>query len=114
MIILFIENFFITLLVFSGRPDPQWLIKLDDPQFKTINALFTAAKSSNLTKDLDDIPSKLGYKGFLVKIGDQGSMSFVPNAHDTKELQKCLLRSAPQNVIPEQLKERIVQGIENS
>ena len=102
------------MLVFSGRPDPQWSIKSDDPQFKTIDALFTAVQGSNLTKGLDGIPAKLGYKGFVVVRGDQGSTSFVPNAHETKELQRCLLQSAPENVISKQFRERIAQGINNS
>ena len=100
-------------MVFSGRPDPRWSIKVDDPLYKTIHELFTAAKSSNLTKNPREIPSRLGFKGFYVHEGDPRSISFIPISHETKELQKRLLESGPENKVSETLKENILEAIEN-
>ncbi|CAB4032066.1 Hypothetical predicted protein, partial [Paramuricea clavata] len=106
----------ITLLVFSGRPDPEWSIKVDDPLYKTIHELFTAAKNSNVIKNPGEVvvPSRLGFKGFFVSEGHPASTgSFIPISHETEELQKRLLESAPENKVSESLKENILEEIEN-
>ena len=49
------------MVVFSGRPDPQWRVDLsafNDSDYHSIQ---------NVGVDSSCIPAKLGYKGFLVQ-----------------------------------------------
>ena len=109
-----IGAFEVTILIFSGRRDPHWFIAPDHPLYNTIDELFTDAKRNNLTKCFDDVPSRLGFKGFLIQEFSQmlPSSSLVFNA-ETKELQKYLLETAPESEIGQSLKEKILKWIDD-
>jgi hypothetical protein len=101
----------ITLVVYSGLPDPQWQLTPDDPNYQQIHELFIAAKKKNLTYRPEQMPSQLGYRGFLVRESDQRSASLIlgPN---TKELQKLLFQTVPEGSAPKHLINKILEAVD--
>ena len=91
-----------TLALFSGRPDPQWPVKSTNPNFKEIQKLLVEARNSKLTNSPDDMPARLGFKGFLVQDAamEQSELIVGPK---TMKLQQLLLKTMPKGVIPGKL-----------
>ena len=81
----------VTLLIFSGRRDPEWELTVDE----------VAALAPSLQ---DAVPapesSTLGYRGFLVQSSDPGMPPKVVVRH-SPELERLLLRTAEGRLPPE-------------
>ena len=96
----------ITLVVFSGRPDPQWRVDLsafNDSDYQSIQ---------NVGVNPSCIPAKLGYKGFLVR--DAASeLLIVGSDSELTRLQQVLLQTMPSGTLPSQLLESVLNEIGN-
>lgn len=105
----------VTLVVFSGVPDPQWNITQNSLYYQRIRNLYTTAKTLKYTYFPEQIPAQLGYKGFLIKeVGSRSTESLIlgPN---TEQLQNLLLRSMPVRMkLPLKIKEAISLAIKSS
>ncbi|XP_031569222.1 uncharacterized protein LOC116303761 [Actinia tenebrosa] len=100
----------ITLAVFSGLPDPEWQIKQGDPNYQQIYDAFQDAKKNKFTLPSSKMPSRLGYKGLLIRVDRQGPTSLILGPK-TKELQKLLLQTAPSSV-SKSLVDEIIESID--
>ena len=89
----------VTLVVFSGRPDPKWTILSTDPSYKEIVAQLQKAKIAKLTYEPKDMPPRLGYKGFLVEDTEKKEWVLIVGPK-TVPLQQLLLKTMPKGSIP--------------
>ena len=89
----------VTLVVFSGRPDPKWTILSTDPSYKEIVAQLQKAKIAKLTYEPKDMPPRLGYKGFLVEDTEKKEWVLIVGPK-TVPLQQLLLKTIPKGSIP--------------
>jgi hypothetical protein len=93
----------VTLLVFSGRPDPAWI-----PGRLTEKALEHYWQTLDAAPGMPEpAPDGLGYRGFLVETGDDTWFVFrgmvsrhtaggkTVRADHTREVERTLLLSAP-------------------
>ena len=103
-------NLFVTLLIFSGRPDPQWTVDSSHPEFNKIQQLLQNARTCNATYDRRQIPARLGYKGFLVKDKAQNKQELILGPK-TVSLQLSLLETLPEDVLPKERRDWIVEAI---
>jgi len=87
-------NFTVTLLVFSGRPDPQWKIFEVDQHYDDIIRFLGHARARSFAYSHEHMPARLGYKGFLVEFATAEYLIVGPN---TKTLQELLLATMPEN-----------------
>lgn len=93
-----------TLEVFSGVPDPQWMIlrnNVNDSMFQKIKKGLDSAQNY----DPENAPGKLGYEGFLVqevKNGKKQSEVLIVGQR-TVNLQLLLLKSMPKGMISEKI-----------
>ena len=92
------DGFIVELETFSGRTDPQWTIRKDNPKYSEIKTLFD--NDSVKKYKLINAPSKLGYQGFVVqevKKGNEQDKKLIVGQEtpETKELQLLLLRTIP-------------------
>ena len=102
----------ITLLVFSGLPDPEWVVNSTNRQiYEKIGMLFRNAVKAKEIYEPERMPSKLGYKGFILKAGKEGP-GFLILGDKTKELQNVLLRSIPRRLISNDMMFEILNEIE--
>ena len=87
------------MAVFSGRPDPKWKIRSTDPSYKQIATQLQRAKNDKFTHRPEDMPARLGYKGFLVQdtMKTESDLIVGPN---TVPLQQLLLSTMPKGIIP--------------
>jgi len=92
-------DFTVTLVVFSGRPDPEWTILPTDPSYKKIVAQLQKAKTAKLTYQPEDMPARLGYKGFLVQDTMKKEWDLIVGSN-TVPLQQLLLKTMPKGTIP--------------
>lgn len=96
----------ITLVVFSGLPDPQWRVDLsafNDSDYQSIQ---------NVGVNPSCIPAKLGYKGFLVQDVAR-ELLIVGSDSEVVRLQQLLLQTIPSGTLPSQLLESISNEIGN-
>lgn len=100
----------ITLAVYSGLPDPQWQIQPDHPNYQQLLNLFTSAKKNNLTYSPNKMPARLGYTGFLVRHKNKSARLIL--GPKTKELQKMLLQTAPEDSAPKDLIDSILEAVD--
>ena len=89
----------VTLAVFSGRPDPEWKIRSTDSSYSEIASQLQRAKKGKLTNRPEDMPARLGYKGFLVQdtMKSESDLIVGPN---TMPLQQLLMSTVPKDIIP--------------
>lgn len=98
------DGFIVTLEVFSGVPDPQWMIlrnNVNGSMFQKIKKGLDSARKY----DPENAPGKLGYEGFLVqevKDGKKQSEVLIVGRR-TVELQLLLLKSIPKGLISENI-----------
>jgi len=78
--------------IFSGNPDPQWKVLSSQPNYKKISALLLSTK----TYSTDAMPSRLGFKGFIVQEGKKAQLIVGP---ESKNLQLLLLASIPKGLL---------------
>ena len=97
--------------MFSGRRDPQWVVKPENQSiYGTIQELFSNAVKLRETYKLERIPSILGYKGFLLQVGKDRACAILGDK--TKKLQNVLLQSIPEGIIPNDLLKIIANAIQ--
>ena len=79
-----------TLLIYSGLPDPVWTIGSQNEKFQENKRASGQRKSQRQHLLLQNIPAVLGFKGFLVEQpGAQGEELIL--GKETGDLQKLLL-----------------------
>lgn len=94
----------ITVVVFAGRPDPQWRVDLsafNDSDYHSIQ---------NVGIDSSCLPAKLGYKGFLVQDAAR-ELLIVGSDSEVVRLQQVLLQTMPSGTLPSLLLERVSNEI---
>ena len=101
---------FVTLAIYSGRPDPEWTVPSSHPKLEEIKQLLHNARSQGFTYEPWQMPARLGYKGFLVKDKTMSTPELIVGP-DTLDLQKLLLETCPEDVLPEGNRERVLQAI---
>lgn len=104
-------NIEVTLGIFSGRKDPKWSITPTDRNLKTIQALLDKAEKSKpfpLVYSPDDMPARLGYRGFLLEYNNQEELILGPK---TVPLQLALFQTMPNGTIPEKIVPRTLKVI---
>lgn len=89
----------VTLVVFSGRPDPKWDIRPTHPRYREIVSQLQIAKKAKLTFRPKDMPARLGFKGFLVKDTMKKKSDLIVGPK-TVPLQQLLLKTIPKGIIP--------------
>ena len=82
----------VSLIVFSGRPNPKWKILSTNPGYKEIVTMLQNAKNVKLTYRPVDMPARLGYKGFLVQNSMKKEADLIVGPK-TANLQKLLLKT---------------------
>ena len=87
------------MVVFSGRPDPKWKIRSTDPSYKQIVTQLQRAKKGKFTHRPEDMPARLGYKGFLVQDTKKKEPDLIVGPN-TVPLQQLLLSTMPKGIIP--------------
>ena len=95
-------------MVFSGRPDPTWMIS-ETTNTTLFNEIQKALNKRHGLKP-SRMPEKLGYKGFLVS-AENDEKDYLLLGHNTIELQKALLDSIPPGTISLKLKEYVSKSI---
>ena len=86
-----------TLDVFSGRRNPQWLLLPSNAKFAQIKKLLVEARKSNLTYSPNMKPARLGFKGFLVQELTQKEPELIIGK-STFPLQKQLFKTLPAGI----------------
>lgn len=103
----------VSLIVFSGRPNPKWKILSTNPGYKGIVTMLQNAKNAKLTYRPVDMPARLGYKGFLVQNSMKKESDLIVGPK-TATLQKLLLKTMPAGIISkaklQSVSEEINQG----
>ena len=90
---MFIAGFFnVTLAVFSGRPDPQWVVLESNPLFNDVQRRLGHARADGFVLRHEQLPARLGYKGFLVQ---DAVMEYLIVGPNTTALQELLLQTMP-------------------
>ena len=89
----------VTLAMFSGLEDPQWVIPARSAAYNNVKGFLDQAIQKGLTFSSGDMPAKLGYRGFLVKEGTGPERLIV--GPDTIPLQLRLLDTAPTTILLE-------------
>jgi hypothetical protein len=81
----------VTLLIFSGRPDPSWELAAGE-----VASLVPHVQGLGPAPEI----SSLGYRGFLVRSDDPGMPPEVVVRH-VPELERLLLRTGERRLSPE-------------
>ncbi|CAB4016548.1 Hypothetical predicted protein [Paramuricea clavata] len=102
----------ITLVYFSGRPDPHWQVQANHPKYQKIREMFNSAVNQELAALPEQMPSQLGYRGFLVRDSNDQLPKLILGT-TTKELQLLLLGTIPSDAIPQALVGIIAKTIED-
>ena len=97
-----------TLVIYSGVPDPTWSVHPRHDSFKTMKEHLYHARTTGKIYRHQDMPAILGYKGFLVH-PPQAEEAELVVGQETKELQKLLLETMPEELISQALRQKILQ-----
>ena len=97
---LFLGAVGVTLSVFSGVPDPHWIIQ---PTAEILNEYKKAEKAEALLK-VDAMPSRLGYRGIIMQQDNTEVLVLGPK---TTDLQLLLLLTMPSGKIPNKVYNRV-------
>lgn len=89
------DGLLVTLLCFSGRPNIWWNIPTNHKGLGDIQTSLTKARKEQRTYSLKRMPWRLGYRGFVIGIGEL----VVGTA--SKQLQLLLLDTIPKNQLPD-------------
>ena len=97
------DCFFVTLEVFSGRPDPEWTICQDNSNYSEMKRLFDSAPGY---KPELNAPPKLGYEGFALLEARNGvnKTEKLIVGQETEEIQILVLQSIPEGKISTAIK----------
>jgi len=103
----------VTLGIFSGRPDPEWQVLTSDSQYRDIERLLEIARASGFIYRHVNMPSRLGYKGFLVlDTGKEKAQPELVVGPQTVELQQLLLKTIPDELLPKEFCKKISEEID--
>ena len=106
-----IGEYKVTLLIYSGLPDPVWTIGSQNKKFQQIKELLDDARAKGNTFGYKNIPPLLGFRGFLVQqSGAHGEELIL--GKETGDLQKLLLDTVPKESIKDNLRQKILQAID--
>ena len=100
-----------TLAIFSGVPDPVWTVHSGHESFNKFKEHLQNARTTQKTYRHEHMSPILGYKGFLVHQPEAEEGELVVG-HETKELQKLLLETMPEGLMPTTLRQKISHAIE--
>lgn len=99
-------------MVYSGLPDPVWMIQSRHEKCKEITELLDRARTQGNTYRHKNIPAILGFKGFLVhQTGAEHAELIL--GKETTNLQKLLLDTMPKQLINDGLRKKIMQAIDS-
>ena len=99
-------------MVYSGLPDPVWMIQSRHEKCKEITELLDSARTQGNTYRHKNIPAILGFKGFLVhQTGAEHAELIL--GKETTNLQKLLLDTMPKQLINDDLRKKIMQAIDS-
>ena len=101
-----------TLLIYSGLPDPVWTIGSQNEKFEKIKELLDNARAKGNTFCYRNIPPLLGFRGFLVNQPGQEHSEELILGKETRDLQKLLLDTMPEEAIKDTLRQKILQAID--
>ena len=88
----------VTLLTFSGRPNPKWVVEVNSKNYMLIQNKLTLVRNKGFAYHPDGIPNKLGYRGFLVKDTRSQTEDLIVGP-ETIQLQVDLLNSMPKGLL---------------
>ena len=102
-----------TLVIYSGLPDPVWFVHSRHWSFKEMKEHLDNARDKNTTYRHEHIPSILGYRGSLLsgsparraarldhRPGDEGSTAPIASQHARRVEVRCL---APEGLPGDQI-----------
>lgn len=101
-----------TLVIYSGVPDPVWSVHSRHDSFKRMKEHLHMARTTGKILRHQHMPSILGYKGFLVHPPEAKEPELAVG-QETKELQKLLLETIPEGLVSMELRQKILQEIES-
>ena len=100
----------VTLAIYSGLPDPVWTINSCHKSYQEVKEHLNDARGRRITYRHEDMPSVLGYKGFLVRLPEAEQAELVVG-EETAPLQKLLLETMPEGLISDTLRKKTFQAI---
>ena len=103
----------VTIVIFSGRRDPEWQVLPTDPNYNEIERLLTTARAGGFILDrFKDMPARLGYKGFLIQdtTKENARPDYIFGPH-TAALQQLLLKILPSEFLSDKLRENLSEEI---
>lgn len=109
----FVGGLSVCLAIFSGRRDPEWTVLSSNPKFEEIHKLLVDARTRGFTYRSERMPSRLGYKGFLVWDKDESKItsSELIVGPETVKLQQLLLETIPDDVLPQGKRKGVLEEI---
>ena len=96
--------------IFSGRRDPEWSVPSSNPKFHEIQQLLEDARTRGFTYDSKHMPSRLGYKGFVVRDSKKKKLELIVGS-ETVQLQKLLLETMPEDVLRQGNRDQVLEEI---
>ncbi|XP_068698958.1 uncharacterized protein [Montipora foliosa] len=106
------EHIKVTLAIYSGLPDPVWKFDSRHESFKMIRENLDDARAKGITYRHKQMPSILGFRGFLVKPFDAERADLIVG-QETAALQKLLLDTMPERLIRDDLRKKVLQAIDS-
>lgn len=85
-----------TLAIYSGVPNPVWTVHSHHKNFEKMKSHLHSARTAGTSYGHEHMPSIVGYKGLLVHPPEAKEAELVVG-QETKELQKLLLETAPED-----------------
>lgn len=105
----------VTVLLYSGEPDPEWQITPSNPNYQKIQRLLESARKNGFSYGEEKIPMELGFKGFLVRtVPAASSKPELIFGHDTVELQKLFLQTMPKNEESKGIRSHVLKVIKQA
>ena len=108
----YLGEYKVTLSIYSGLPDPVWKFDSQHESFKTIKEHLDDARGKGITYRREQMPSILGFRGFLVQSFDAEQADLIVGK-GTEALQKLLLDTMPEGLIRDDLRKTILQAIDS-
>ena len=103
----------VALVIYSGLPDPVWTVYRHHGKLQEIKSLLDRARSDGKIYRHKQMPSHLGFRGFLLYHPEAAEHGDLIVGHDTKVLQELLLSTMPEGLIPATLYQKVSQAIES-
>lgn len=107
-----VGDYKVTLVIYSGLPDPVWTVHSRHEKSKEIKELLDNARAKGNTYRHKNIPAILGFKGFLVHHPGTEHAELILGK-ETATLQKLLLDTMPEGLIKDTLRQKISQAIDS-